>query len=102
MYTIVRRYPMKLTEALKEQIEDTLLPKIKGLDGYRQFSLMEQEGEGFFTVAIFEGRTNAEATNRVVQEWQKERNLNLPTPEITAGDVEFHEAKAAPKKKKAA
>ena len=100
MHAIVRRYEgidTKRTDELKRKVDESLTPRLKKLDGFNGYFLIEAENGVMSSVNFFDTSAHADESTRVVAEWLREEKLDtvVPNPpKITGGKVIVEEMKA--------
>ena len=100
MHAIVRRYEgidTKRTDELKRKVDESLTPRLKKLDGFNGYFLIEADNGVMSSVNFFDTSSHADESTRVVAEWLREEKLDtvLPNPpKITGGKVIVDEMKA--------
>ena len=100
MHAIVRRYEgidTKRTDELTRKVGESLTPRLKKLDGYNGYFLIEADNGVMSSVNFFDTSTHADESTPVVAEWLREEKLDtvLPNPpKITGGKVLVEEMKA--------
>jgi len=100
MHAIVRRYEgidTKRTDELKRKVNESLTPRLKKLDGFNGYFLIEAENGVMSSVNFFDTSAHADESTRVVAEWLREEKLDtvVPnSPKITGGKVIVDEMKA--------
>ena len=99
MHAIVRRYEgidTKRTDELKRKVNESLTPRLKKLDGFNGYVLIEADNAVMSTVNFFDTSAHADESTRVVAEWLREEKLDtvVPNPpKITGGKVIVEEMK---------
>jgi hypothetical protein len=99
MHAIVKRYEgidTKRTDELKRKVDESLTPRLKKLDGFSGFYLIEADNGVMSSVNFFDTSAHADESTRVVAEWLREEKLDtvLPNPpKITGGKVIVDEMK---------
>jgi hypothetical protein len=99
MHAIVRRYEgidTKRTDELKRKVDESLTPRLKKLDGFNGYFLIEADNGVMSTVNFFDTSSHADESTRVVAEWLREEKLDtvVPNPpKITGGKVIVDEMK---------
>ena len=99
MHAIVRRYEgidTKRTDELKRKVNESLTPRLKKLDGFNGYFLIEAENGVMSSVNFFNTSAHADESTRVVAEWLREEKLDtvVPnSPKITGGKVIVDEMK---------
>jgi len=100
MHAIVRRYEgidTKRTDELKVKVNESLTPRLKKLDGFNGYFLIEADNGVMSSVNFFDTSAHADESTRVVAEWLREEKLDtiVPnSPKITGGKVVVDEMKA--------
>ena len=100
MHAIVRRYEgidSKRTDELKRKVDESLTPRLKKLDGFGGYFLIEAGNGVMSSVNFFDTSAHADESTRVVAEWLREEKLEslVPNaPKITGGEVIVKEMKA--------
>jgi hypothetical protein len=100
MHAIMRRYEgidAKRTDELTRKVGESLTPRLKKLDGFNGFYLIEAGNGVMSSVNFFDTSAHADESTRVVAEWLREEKLDtvLPNPpKITGGKVIVEEMKA--------
>ena len=96
MHAIVRRYEgidTKRTDELKRKVNESLTPRLKKLDGFNGYFLIEAENGVMSSVNFFDTSAHADESTRVAANWVREEKLEtaLPNPpKITDGEVIVH------------
>jgi hypothetical protein len=99
MHAILRRYEgidTKRTDELKRKVNESLTPRLKKLDGFNGYFLIEAENGVMSSVNFFDTSAHADESTRVVAEWLREEKLDtvVPnSPKITGGKVIVDEMK---------
>jgi hypothetical protein len=100
MYVTHRRYDgidQSRIEELSRKVNDSLIPKLSKLPGFKGYFLMEA-GEGVVrSTTFFDTSSQAEDSTRVAAEWMQEEKLEklVPNaPKVTVRKVIAHETKA--------
>jgi hypothetical protein len=99
MHAIVRRYEgidTKRTDELKRKVDESLTPRLKKLDGFNGYFLIEADNGVMSSVNFFDTSSHADESTRVVAEWLREEKLDtvVPNPpKITGGKVIVDEMK---------
>jgi hypothetical protein len=99
MYAANRRYEgidQKRVEELSREVNDTLIPKLSKLPGFKGYFLMEA-GEGVVrSTTLFDTSSQAEDSTRLAAEWMQDEKLEklVPNaPKVTVRKVIAHETK---------
>ena len=93
MHAIVRRYEgidTKRTDELTRKVGESLTPRLKKLDGFGGYFLIEADNGVMSSVNFFDTSAHADESTRVVAEWLREEKLEslVPNaPKITGGEV---------------
>ena len=93
MHALVRRYEgidTNRTDELTRKVGESLTPRLKKLDGFNGYYLIEAEKGVMSSVNFFDTSAHADESTRVVAEWLREEKLEqiLPNPpEVTGGKV---------------
>jgi hypothetical protein len=93
MHAIVRRYEgidTKRTDELKQKVDEKLTPRLKKLDGFNGYFLIEAGNGVMSSVNFFDTSAQADESSRLVAEWLREEELEtlVPNaPKITGGEV---------------
>jgi hypothetical protein len=99
MHAIVRRYEgidTKRADELKRKVDESLTPRLKKLDGFNGYFLIEADNGVMSSVNFFDTSAHADESTRVVAEWLREEKLDtvVPNPpKITGGKVIVDEMK---------
>jgi hypothetical protein len=99
MHAIVGRYEgidTKRTDELKRKVGESLTPRLKKLDGFNGYLLIEADNGVMSSVNFFDTSAHADESTRVVAEWLREEKLDtvVPNPpKITGGKVIVDEMK---------
>ena len=100
MHAIVRRYEgidTKRTDELTRKVGESLTPRLKKLDGFNGYFLIEAGNGVLSSVNFYDTSAHADESTRVVAEWLREEKLDtiVPnSPKITGGKVIVEEMKA--------
>jgi hypothetical protein len=93
MHAIVQRYEgidMKRTEELTRKVGESLTPRLRKLEGFGGYYLIEADNGVWSSVNFYDTSAHADESTRVVAEWLREEKLEaaLPNPpKITDGKV---------------
>ena len=100
MYATHRRYEgidQSRIEELSRKVNDSLIPKLSKLPGFKGYFLMEA-GEGVVgSTTLFDTSSQAEDSTRVAAKWMQDETLDklVPNaPKVTVRKVIAHETKA--------
>jgi hypothetical protein len=100
MHAIVRRYEgidTKRTDELKRKVDESLTPRLKKLDGFNGYFLIEAGNGVMSSVNFYDTSAHADESTRVVAEWLRDEKLDtlVPNaPKITGGEVIVKEMKS--------
>src|SRR3954453_3374122 len=93
MHATIRRYEsvdQARTDELVKKVQDTLLPRLTALPGFKHYSLID-DGNGVVTsVGFFDTSAQADEATSTASTWVREEKLEtaLPNaPRITSGEV---------------
>ena len=93
MHAIVRRYEgidTKRKDELTRKVGESLTPRLKKLDGFNGYFLIEAGNGVMSSVNFYDTSAHADESTRVVAEWLREEKLEslVPNaPKITGGEV---------------
>ena len=93
MHAIVRRYEgidTKRKDELTRKVGESLTPRLKKLEGFNSYFLIEADNGVMSSVNFFDTSAHADESTRVVAEWLREEKLEqiLPNPpKVTGGKV---------------
>ncbi len=96
----MRRYEgidTKRTDELTRKVGESLTPRLKKLEGFNSYFLIEADNGVMSSVNFYDTSAHADESTRVVAEWLREEKLDtvLPNPpKITGGKVIVDEMKA--------
>ena len=99
MHAIVRRYEgidTKRTDELTRKVGESLTPRLKKLDGFNGYFLIEADNGVMSSVNFFDTSAHADESTRVAAGWLREQKLEkaLPNaPKLTSGDVVVHKTR---------
>ena len=100
MHAIVRRYEgidTKRKDELTRKVGESLTPRLKKLDGFNGYFLIEADNGVMSSVNFYDTSAHADESTRVVAEWLRDEKLEqiLPNPpKVTGGKVLVDEMKA--------
>jgi hypothetical protein len=100
MHAIVQRYEgidAKHTDELKRKVGESLTPRLRKLDGFGGYFLIEADNGVWSSVNFYDTSAQADESTRVVAEWLRDEKLDtfVPNPpKITGGKVIVEEMKA--------
>jgi hypothetical protein len=96
MYATIRRYEsvdQSRTSELVKKADETLVPRLSKLQGFRGYHLIEAGNGVVSSVGFFETSAQVDESTRVASDWVREEKLEtaLPNPpKITTGEVVVH------------
>ena len=96
MHATIRRYDgvdQNRTLELTNKVNETLVPQLKTLPGFKGYYLIEAGNGIFSSLGLFETPEQSEESTKVVATWIQDEKFNtvLPTaPKITSGKVVAH------------
>ena len=96
MFATIRRYDgvdqNRIVE-LTTKVNETLVPKLSKLDGFKGYYLIEAGNGIFSSIGLFETPEQAEASTTVASSWVRDEKLETAfpnPPKITSGKVVGH------------
>ena len=101
MHAIVRRYEgidTKRTDELTRKVGESLTPRLKKLDGFNGYFLIEADNGVMSSVNFYDTSAHADESTRIAATWVREEKLEtaLPNePKITDGEVIVHKTNGA-------
>jgi hypothetical protein len=96
MHATIRRYDgvdQNRTDELTAKVNETLVPKLTELPGFKGYYLIEAGNGIFSSLGLFETFEQGEESSKAVATWIRDENLGtvLPNePKITSGKVVAH------------
>jgi len=93
MHATIRRYEavdQARTDELVKKAEESLLPRLSELPGFKGYCLIDAENGVISSVGFFDTAAHAEESTRIATDWVRETKLEtaLPNaPKITTGEV---------------
>ena len=96
MHATIRRYEgvdQNRTVELTGKVNETLVPKLSKLEGFKGYYMIEAGNGVISTVGIFDTAEQADESTRVAAGWVRDENFEsaLPNaPKITSGKVVSH------------
>ena len=96
MHATIRRYDgvdKARTEELTRRVDESLLPKLSKLEGFKGYYLIEAGDGVMSSIGFFDTSANADESTRVAATWVRDEKLEtaLPNePKITDGEVIAH------------
>ena len=96
MHAIIRRYEgvdQNRTVELTGKVNETLVPKLSKLQGFKGFYMIEAGNGIISSVGIFETSEQADESTKLAASWIRDENLETAfpnPPKITTGKVLTH------------
>ena len=96
MFATIRRYDgvdQNRTLELTNKVNETLVPQLKTLPGFKGYYLIEAGNGTFSSLGLFETPEQSEESTKVVATWIRDENFEtmIPNePKITSGKVVAH------------
>jgi hypothetical protein len=96
MHATIRRYDgvdQNRVSELTGKVNETLVPKLRELDGFKGYYLVEAGNGIFSSLGLFETREQAEESSKVAETWVRDEKLEsaLPNPpKVTSGPIIAH------------
>jgi hypothetical protein len=96
MFATIRRYDgvdQNRTVELTGKVNETLVPKLSNLDGFKGYYLIEAGNGIFSSLGLFETSEQADESTKVAATWLRDENLETAfpnPPKITSGKVVSH------------
>ena len=93
MHATIRRYDgvdQNRTTELTGKVNETLVPKLRKLPGFKGYYLIEAGDGVFSSLGLFETREQGEESTKLVTKWIRDEKLDtaFPSePKITTGKV---------------
>ncbi len=97
MHATIRRYEgvdVSRTDELTRKVGESLVPKLRKLDGFKGYYLLEAGNGLLSSFGLFEKPTQIDEATNLAASWVKSEGLEsaLPNaPRITTGEVIAHE-----------
>ena len=96
MHATIRRYDgvdQNRTDELTRKVNETLVPKLEKLPGFKGYFLIEADNGVFSSLGLFENAEQGTESSNVVAAWIRDEKLEtmIPNaPKITSGEVIAH------------
>ena len=96
MHATIRRYDgvdQNRTVELTGKVNETLVPKLSKLDGFKGYYLIEAGNGIMSSLGLFETSAQAEESSKVASSWVRDERLETAfpnPPKITSGKVVAH------------
>jgi len=93
MHATIRRYEsvdQARTDELVKKVQDTLLPKLTAMPGFKHYSLIDDANGVVTSVGFFDTAAQADEATSLASSWVREEKLEsaLPNPpRITNGEI---------------
>jgi hypothetical protein len=93
MHATIRRYDgvdQNRTTELTGKVNETLVPKLRKLPGFKGYYLVEAGDGVFSSLGLFETREQGEESGKVLHSWIRDEKLEtlIPNePKITSGKI---------------
>ena len=96
MHATIRRYegvdPARTSE-LTDKVNETLVPKLSKLDGFKGYYLIEAGNGIMSSLGLYETSEQADESTRLASTWVRDEKLEAAfpnQPKITSGKVVTH------------
>jgi len=96
MHATIRRYDgvdQNRTVELTGKVNETLVPKLSKLDGFKGYYLIEAGNGVISSLGLFETPAQAEESTKVASSWIRDEKLETAfpnPPKITSGKIVAH------------
>jgi hypothetical protein len=96
MHATIRRYDgidQARSDELTRKVEESLVPKLRKLDGFKGYYLIEAGNGVMSSLGLFESAEQADESTKITASWVRDEKLEtaLPNPpKITTGPVVAH------------
>jgi hypothetical protein len=96
MHATIRRYDgvdQNRTDELTTKVNETLVPKLTKLPGFKGYYLIEAGNGIFSSLGLFETSEQGEESSKTVATWIRDENFStlIPNePKVTSGKVVAH------------
>lgn len=96
MHATIRRYDgvdQNRVSELTGKVNETLVPKLRKLDGFKGYYLVEAGNGIFSSLGLFETREQADESSKVAETWVRDEKLEsaFPNPpKVTSGPIIAH------------
>ncbi len=93
MHATMRRYDgvdQNRTDELTRKVNDTLVPELEKLPGFKGYFLVEADNGVFTSLGLFETPEQGKESTKIVASWIRDEKLDaiIPNePKITSGRV---------------
>jgi len=96
MHVTIRRYdgidPSRTVE-LTDKVNETLVPKLSKLEGFKGYYLIEGENGVLSSLGLYETSAQADESTKVASTWVRDEKLETAfpnAPKISSGKVVAH------------
>ena len=96
MHVTIRRYdgidPSRTVE-LTDKVNETLVPKLSKMDGFKGYYLIEGENGVMSSLGLYETSAQADESTKVASTWVRDEKLETAfpnAPKISSGKVVAH------------
>ena len=96
MFATIRRYEgvdQNRTVELTGKVNETLVPKLSNLDGFKGYYMIEAGNGIFSSLGLFETSEQADESTKLAASWVRDEKLETAfpnPPKITSGKVVSH------------
>ena len=95
MYALIRRYEgldATTRQTATRKANDELRPILSKAPGFVSYELLKPEGDdgAVTSISVFDSRAEAEASNKVAQEWVHKNLPDMTKPHNVAGELVAH------------
>ena len=95
MYALIRRYESldaTTRQTATRKANDELRPILSKAPGFVSYELLKPEGDdgAVTSISVFDSRAEAEASNKVAQEWVHKNLPDMTKPHNVAGELVAH------------
>jgi hypothetical protein len=90
-YGIMRRFSMspEQVKSSTQKVREGLLPILRSAPGFVAYSAIDAGDGVVVSLAAFESRETAEATQTRAMAWAEQAMQDIPDPEVTRGDIKL-------------
>ena len=96
MHATIRRYEsvdQGRTDELVKKVQDTLLPRLTALPGFKHYSLIDDANGVVTSVGFFDTSAQADESTKIASSWVRDEKLEkaLPkAPRVSSGEIVAH------------
>ena len=89
MHAAVRRYRVSDTDALVGKVEEEFVARVKGVDGFVGYYVIDGGGGNVASVTVGETAQAVDESTQLAADWVRESAADLieGAPEVTSGEV---------------